>query len=129
MFLGFYDATSREFVYCNAGHLPPILIARDGTVSRLDTAGMVVGLFDGETYGESAMAMHPGDLFVAFSDGITEPENDSVEFGEERLIALIQQHRSQPLIEIAAVITDAVLQWIGTEEQPDDITVVLARAR
>lgn len=129
MFLGFYDATSRELVYCNAGHLPPILIGRNGTVSRLDTPGMVVGLFDGETYGESSMAMHPGDLFVAFSDGITEPENDSVEFGEERLIALIQQHRTQPLAEIAAAITNAVLQWIGNAEQPDDITVVLARAR
>jgi len=115
--------------YCNAGHLPPILITRDGAVSRLDTAGMVVGLFDGETYGETTMALHPGDLFVAFSDGITEPENNSEEFGEERLIALIQQHRNQPLVEIAQAITDAVLQWIGTAEQPDDITVVLARAR
>jgi len=129
MFLAFYDATSRELSYCNAGHLPPILITRDGAVSRLDTAGMVVGLFDGETYGETTMALHPGDLFVAFSDGITEPENNSEEFGEERLIALIQQHRNQPLVEIAQAITDAVLQWIGTAEQPDDITVVLARAR
>ena len=73
--------------------------------------------------------MRPGDLFVAFSDGVTEPENDSGEFGEERLIALIQEHRDQPLSRIGDVITSAVADWIGDAEQPDDVTVVLARAR
>jgi sigma-B regulation protein RsbU (phosphoserine phosphatase) len=112
-----------------AGHLPPIMLSGSGTVSRLDTSGTVVGLFDGATYGESTVAMQPGDLFVAFSDGVTEPENDSGEFGEERLIALIQEHRVQPLSRIGDVITDAVVEWIGGAEQPDDVTVVLARAR
>jgi sigma-B regulation protein RsbU (phosphoserine phosphatase) len=70
----------------------------------------------------------PGDLFVAFSDGVTEPENTSEEFGEDRLIALIQEQRDQPLADIGTVITNAVADWIGDEEQPDDVTVVLARA-
>jgi sigma-B regulation protein RsbU (phosphoserine phosphatase) len=69
------------------------------------------------------------NLFVAFSDGVTEPENDSGECGEERLIALIQEHRVQPLSRIGDVITDAVVEWIGGAEQSDDVTVVLARAR
>lgn len=129
MFLGCYDATARELTYCNAGHLPPIMLSVDGRVSRLDTSGTVAGLFDGATYDESTTSMQPGDLFVAFSDGVTEPENDSSEFGEERLIALIQAHRDQPLSRIGDVITDAVVEWIGGAEQPDDVTVVLARAR
>jgi sigma-B regulation protein RsbU (phosphoserine phosphatase) len=90
MFLGCYDARSRELKYSNAGHLPPILLKADGSVRRLDTSGTVVGLFDGATYDESTIAMQPGDLLVAFSDGVTEPENESGEFGEERLIALVQ---------------------------------------
>jgi phosphoserine phosphatase RsbU/P len=129
MFLGCYDATASELTYCNAGHLPPMMLNGDGRVSRLDTSGTVAGLFDGATYAESTISMKPGDLFVAFSDGVTEPENDSGEFGEERLIALIQAHRDQPLSRIGDVITDAVGKWIGSAEQPDDVTVVLARAR
>jgi sigma-B regulation protein RsbU (phosphoserine phosphatase) len=73
--------------------------------------------------------MQPGDIFVAFTDGVTEPENGSVEFGEERLIELIRRHRDQPLPDIGNVITAAVAEWIGDAEQPDDVTVVLARAR
>jgi hypothetical protein len=57
-----------------------------------------------------------------------EPEHDSGEFGEERLITWIQEHRDQPLPGIAYVVTSTVTDWIGDAEQPDDVTVVLARA-
>jgi len=129
MFLGCYDATVRELKYCNAGHLPPIMLRGNGEVSRLETSGTVVGLFDGATYDESTIAMQPGDIFVAFSDGVTEPESESGEFGEDRLIELIQEHRHQPLSRIGDVITGSVADWIGDAEQPDDVTIVLARAR
>jgi sigma-B regulation protein RsbU (phosphoserine phosphatase) len=128
MFLGCYDTTRRELKYCNAGHPPPIMLRRNGKVSRLETSGTVVGLFDGATYDESTIAIQSGDLFVAFSDGVTEPENESGEFGEERLIKLISEHRLEPLSRIAATIIGSVADWIGGAEQPDDITVVLARA-
>jgi sigma-B regulation protein RsbU (phosphoserine phosphatase) len=129
MFLACYDATVRELRYCNAGHPPPIMLSENGTVSRLEISGTVVGLFDGATYDESTITMQPGDLFVAFSDGVTESENDSGEFGEKRLIALIQEHREKPLSQIGDLITGAVAEWIGDTEQPDDVTAVLARAR
>jgi sigma-B regulation protein RsbU (phosphoserine phosphatase) len=129
MFVGCYDATARELTYCNAGHPPPIMFSVDGRISRLEASGTVAGLFDDATYDESTIPMRSGDLLVAFSDGVTEPENDSAEFGEERLIALIQEHRDEPLSRIGQAITDAVAEWIGSAEQPDDITVVLARAR
>lgn len=129
MFLACYDATLRELTYCNAGHLPPILLRGNGTICRLTESGTVVGLLDAAAYEDSSITMQPGDLFVAFSDGVTEPENDSCEFGEERLIALIQEHRGQSLAQIGDAITGAVARWIGDAEQPDDTTVVLARAR
>jgi sigma-B regulation protein RsbU (phosphoserine phosphatase) len=129
MLLGCYDAAARELTYCNAGHPPPIMLRGNGGVSRLETSGTVVGLFDGATYDESRIAMQPGDILVAFTDGVTEPENESGEFGEERLIELIQEHRQEPLSQIGAAITGAVADWIGDAEQPDDVTVVLARAR
>lgn len=129
MFLGCYDGNTRTLNYSNAGHLPPILVCSDGSVQRLEVSGTVVGLFDGMTYGESSLPMQPGDIFVAFSDGVTEPENEFGEFGEDRLIDLIRAHRDQPLARISEVLTSAVEDWIGGEEQPDDVTLVLARAR
>ena len=89
----------------------------------------MVGLFDGMSYEESRIPMQPGDIFVAFSDGVTEPENEFGEFGEERLVELIRVHRDQPLSRISDVVTGAVADWIGGNEQPDDVTLVLARAR
>ena len=129
LFVSNYDGHSRRLTYTNAGHLPPVLISHDGGVSRLDCGGTVVGLFDGMSYEESSIELHPGDLFLAFSDGITEPENDFGEFGEERLINLVRDYRHESLARIAEVVTAAVDDWIGGGEQPDDLTLVLARAR
>ncbi len=129
MFLACYDARTRLLTYSNAGHLPPLLLDGDGGVRRLETSGTVVGLFDGMSYTKSSVAMQPGDIFVGYSDGITEPENEFGEFGEERLIELISLNRDQPLSRISEVVTTAVADWIAGGEQPDDVTLVLARAR
>jgi len=129
LFLGVYDGHSRAFTYSNAGHLPPIILAHDGSLRRLDTPGLVVGLFDDQGYEERTIDLVPGDIFLAFSDGVTEPENEFGEFGEERLIEIVRDHRHLPLARIAEMVTSAVTEWIGANEQPDDITIVLARAR
>lgn len=127
LFLGFYDDINHRLTYANAGHLPPIVVARDGTVRRLETGGTVVGLFPDREYQEETVELYPGDMFIAFSDGITEPENEFGEFGEERLIETVAAYRHLPLERITEHVIAAVQDWIGSTEQPDDITVVLAR--
>jgi sigma-B regulation protein RsbU (phosphoserine phosphatase) len=129
LFLAIYDGRSHRLTYSNGGHLPPILIGEDGTVRRLEAGGTVIGLFDNITYDEGAVEMHPGEIFLAYSDGVTEPENEFGEFGEERLIDLVRTNRRLPLVQISETVTSAVDDWIGDNEQPDDITLVLARAR
>jgi phosphoserine phosphatase RsbU/P len=129
LFLGLYDGVGRHLTYSNAGHLPPVLMAEDGAVRRLDAGGTVVGLFDGEKYEENTVDLKRGELFLAFSDGVTEPENDFGEFGEGRLVDLVRANRHLSLDRISEVVTNAVYEWIGANEQPDDVTLVLARAR
>ncbi len=129
LFLGIYDGRSHRLTYSNGGHLPPILVSKDGTVRRLEAGGTVVGLFDDMTYEEGCVEMHPGEIFLAYSDGVTEPENDFGEFGEARLIDLVRENRDSPLPQISQIVTTAVDDWIGDNEQPDDVTLVLARAR
>jgi sigma-B regulation protein RsbU (phosphoserine phosphatase) len=129
LFLGIYDGHSHRLTYSNGGHLPPILIAKDGGIRRLEAGGTVVGLFDNMIYDEDSVDMHPGEIFVAYSDGVTEPENDFGEFGEQRLIDLVRENQHLPLVRISEIVSAAVYDWIGANEQPDDITLVLARAR
>jgi len=129
LFLGLYDGRARRLTYSNGGHLPPILIGQDGAVRRLEAGGTVVGLFDGMTYDEETVEMNPGEVFLAYSDGVTEPENDFGEFGEQRLIDLVRENREKALPLISQIVTAAVDTWIGDKEQPDDVTLVLARPR
>jgi len=129
LFLAVYDGRLHRLTYSNGGHLPPLLIAQDGAVRRLEAGGTVVGLFDNMTYDEDSVDMHPGEIFLAYSDGVSEPENEFGEFGEERLIDLVRENRRLPLLQISQTVTQAVDDWIGDQEQPDDITLVLARAR
>jgi sigma-B regulation protein RsbU (phosphoserine phosphatase) len=129
MFLGIYDGETGELNYCNAGHLPPMILAADGSIRHLNVGGSVVGLLDGLQYNESAVKLQHGDIFIAYSDGITEPENEFGEFGEERLLQLVRENQHLPLQRICDLAVAAVKDWIGGEEQPDDITIVLARLR
>jgi sigma-B regulation protein RsbU (phosphoserine phosphatase) len=129
LFLAAYDGEERRLTFSNAGHLPPMLLGENGSIRRLEDGGTVVGLFDDIRYDEGSAQMRPGDIFLAYSDGVTEPENDFGEFGEPRLIDLVQENRDLPLNRIAEIVTAAVDDWIGSAEQPDDVTLVLARAR
>src|SRR5438132_9143036 len=129
LFLGMYEDGERMLIYCNGGHLPPIILGEDGSLRRLDQGGTVVGLFEQVSYDEAEVHLHCGEIFLAYSDGVTEPENDFGEFGERRLIELVQENRHLPLARISEIVTAAVDDWIGANEQPDDVTLVLARAR
>ncbi len=127
LFLAHYDSASSMLTYSNAGQLPPLVLGRDGTIRRLDQGGTVVGLMDGMHYDEDRFQMRPGDIMVAYSDGVTEPENDFGEFGEARLMEVVSRYRDHPLHVISSQVMQALDAWIGAEEQPDDITLVLAR--
>jgi sigma-B regulation protein RsbU (phosphoserine phosphatase) len=129
LFLGIYDGPTRRLTYANGGHLPPILISEDGSSQLLSCGGTVVGLFDNLSFPEATVQLRPGDVLVAYSDGVTEPEDDYGEFGEERLIQLVRENRHLPLERITDIVIAAVADWIGDNEQPDDVTLVLARAR
>ena len=127
LFLAHYDAETARLTYSNAGHLAPLVLGLDGKVRRLECGGTVVGLMDGMRYDEGRIQMKSGDILVAYSDGVTEPENDFGEFGEARLMEVVARYRDQPLHVISAQVMLALDAWIGAEEQPDDITLVLAR--
>lgn len=127
-FYGIYDARTRELTYTNAGHLPPVLFRRD-QMERLRQGGTVVGMFSPMEYEQAVVRLDPGDLFFAFTDGLTEPENIyGEEFGEERLLAVVRRALHGPLHSLADEIYGSVADWTGVPELQDDMTLLVARA-
>ena len=89
-------APDGRLTYCNAGHNPPILVGRSG-VRRLETGGLILGLFPHAIYEEETLQLEDGDTLVVFSDGVTEALNAAGdEFGEERLLPCIERAPRQP---------------------------------
>jgi sigma-B regulation protein RsbU (phosphoserine phosphatase) len=127
LFLAHYNANTRKLLYANAGQLPPFVLCANGAVRRLDRGGSVIGLLNNLEYEEGTVTLDPGDILIAYSDGVTEPENEFGEFGEERLIEMVKRHRHLPLAAISLQVMQSLRAWIGDQEQPDDITLVLAR--
>ena len=126
-FFGVYDDHSRVLTYTNAGHLQPLLL-RDGTSQLLEVTGTVVGAFPMIRYEEQSITLQAGDLLVAYTDGITEPENAyGEEFGAERLAETALRFQNSEPKEIVAKIMEAVTHWSTAPEFPDDMTVVIAK--
>jgi phosphoserine phosphatase RsbU/P len=126
-FYAVFDVNSRMLTYTNAGHLAPFFVCRD-EVQELSEGGTVIGMFEDIPYTQGSIKVEPGSLLVAFSDGLTEPENVyGEEFGMHRLKEEILRQRSMPPQRIAENLIAAAEQWAGTPEQADDITVVIAR--
>lgn len=126
-YFGLYNDEDRTLTYTNAGHLPPILM-RDGAAQHLEVTGTVVGAFPFAAYEEKTIALRRGDLLVAFTDGIVEPENEYGEpFGEDRLVDLLMRYGQRESKEIIARVMETVEQWTGTAELFDDMTLLLAR--
>ena len=127
LYFGLYNDAEGMLTYTNAGHLPPILV-HSGVPSKLEVTGTVVGAFPVCRYEERQVILAPGDLLVAYTDGITEPENAYGEmFGEERLMDLLVKYQNADATEIIARSIEAVKLWAASPEQEDDMTMVVAR--
>jgi phosphoserine phosphatase RsbU/P len=129
LFLAYYDGASSQLTYSCGGQLPPLILRHDDSVTQLGCGGTVVGLLEHAAYEQGVETLNSGDILIAYSDGVTEPENDFGEFGEDRLIDVVRRHRHLPLEAISEQVMQSLRNWIGGQEQPDDITLVLARQR
>jgi serine phosphatase RsbU (regulator of sigma subunit) len=116
-----------RLTYCNAGHNPPLLIARDG-ISRLETGGLILGVFPQAIYAQGTLTLAPGDLLVMFSDGVTESFNAAGEqFGEERLRTCLEANRQCSPAELLERLLSAVRSFALDAPQHDDVTALVLR--
>ena len=127
-FWGIYDRSDGRVRYVNAGHNYPFLVRADGAVERLETGGVLLGVLAGMPYDEGETALDSGDTLVLFTDGVTEawsaldPDD---EFGEDRLLATISDHRTAPAASLLEAIRADVEDFTGGGTLDDDLTLVV----
>lgn len=127
-FLGTLDPASGRLRYANAGHLPGLVLSRDGEPRWLARTGLPLGLLPGSSYAPAETELGAGDLLVLYTDGYTEAENlQAEEFGQDRLLAACAGLRSSPLPAFAAALDAALDTFTGDTALSDDRTLLLLR--
>jgi sigma-B regulation protein RsbU (phosphoserine phosphatase) len=131
-FYGQYNPTTRQLKYVNAGHNPPMLFhgtVKDLRLSRLETGGTVVGLLESFPYEQGSVSIEPGDVFVAFTDGISESMNSAdEEWGEKALIETVKACSGLSPSQTIIRIMQAADAFVAGAKQHDDMTLVVLRA-
>jgi len=126
VFLAILDLRTGQFSYANAGHNPPYIKRRDGTLDRLDQFhGPVIGAVEDLSYQEGSGCLSLGDMFFLFTDGVTEAMNRQKQlYGEERLVDLLssRDHKSAESLTLAVV--DDVQDFEAGADQADDVTIL-----
>jgi serine phosphatase RsbU (regulator of sigma subunit) len=124
-FFGILDPEG-NCTYTNAGHNPPFVLGRDGSLQELTEGGMVMGLFADAQYESRTIPLKPGDHLVLYTDGVLEARNTAgEEFGEDRLRALLRESRLCTTSEILARLQEAITTFSANTPQHDDITMMV----
>ena len=119
-----YDPRSGAVEYCSCGHLPALIRRPGGAVETLPGGGLPVGLFEPMNMVVRETQLHPGDLFLLYTDGVTEAEDpEAAQFGEDRLERLLaKKGHGASSSQWIARIEAAVREFARGRSQFDDIT-------
>jgi sigma-B regulation protein RsbU (phosphoserine phosphatase) len=127
LFYAHLDGPERRLRYVSAGHNPPFVLHADGTHDRLTEGGLVLGVFTNQTFKSDAIRLRTGDRMVLFTDGVTEACNsEDDEFGEERLLEVLQENRNRTATEIQKKILQSVTEFSRAPWRDDATLLVVA---
>ncbi|HVN76479.1 MAG TPA: PP2C family protein-serine/threonine phosphatase [Thermoanaerobaculaceae bacterium] len=128
LFLAELEITG-NLIFVNAGHVLPFILHRQGEIEYLREGGIVLGPSPNATYRRGFAQLHPGDLLVLYTDGITECHHlrTDEEFGVARLQRLVTRHADRPAAEIVQTVFQAVARYAGTPIPEDDQTLVVVK--
>ena len=128
LFYGVYQPLTGELTYVSAGHMPPLILRRDGHVDRLSDGGIALGMFEHSAYTTGRAVIQPDELVAVYSDGITEAENPAgTPFDEIGLETALKNNGTSSLSAIGAAVERAVEQHTDARRFSDDLTILLLR--
>ena len=127
-FLAEYDPESRTLTYVNAGHNPPILRRRSGSLERLEAGGIPLGILEKATYTAGSTVLQSGDWLVVFTDGVVEAEDTKGdEYGEQRLLFVLHTGTHLTPGMLLQNITADLDRFVAGAPQHDDVTCLLVK--
>jgi sigma-B regulation protein RsbU (phosphoserine phosphatase) len=127
-FLAEFSSTSKNLTYINAGHNAPILQHRSGSIDRLSTGGVPLGILPHGEYQSGNIVLESGDCLVIFTDGLVEAVNElEEEYGEQRLLNLLQLGVASTPDELLRRMMSHVDIFVGPTPQHDDITCMVVK--
>jgi len=129
VFYAIYNIKTGFVSYSNAGHNPPHLLRKDGSVSELPMSkNTIMGVIDGLEYQENHIQLEQGDTLVMFTDGVNEATNAKLEeFGPERFDCILQQNANNSCQQIVEAVRAGIKDFVGEAEQSDDITMLVVK--
>ena len=129
VFYAIYNIKTGYVSYSNAGHNPPHLLRKDGSVSELPMSkNTIMGVIDGLEYQENHIQLEQGDTLVMFTDGVNEATNAKLEeFGPERFDCILQQNANNSCQQIVEAVRAGIKDFVGEAEQSDDITMLVVK--
>ncbi len=127
LFYAHLDGPARQLRYVSAGHNPPFVLHRDGSHERLREGGLVLGVFANQSFKSGTVELQSGDRMVLYTDGVTEASNsEDEEFGEDRVLQVLQQDPTRTAVEIQKNILQAAAQFSRGPWQDDATLLVIA---
>jgi phosphoserine phosphatase RsbU/P len=127
-FIAEFEVASRTLTYINAGHNVPILRRSAGVIERLTNGGLPLGILAAAEYEAGQVVLQSGDWLTVFTDGLVEAENNTgAEFGEERLLPILENNPATTPDELLARIMASLDTFVGETPQHDDVTCMLIK--
>ena len=130
LFVAKYNLTTKVFTYVNAGHNPPLVLSKDGSISMLKIGCTGLGMLeDLRKVKEGVISIEPGTLVFCYTDGVVEQENEAgEEFGVNRLKEILQKKaHTLKIKEVNDLIIESVKAHKGTQAYVDDIALLTCR--
>ena len=130
LFYGIANLADMTFIYCNAGHPPPLLCRETGEIVILDTGGMIAGSFKNATFDDGRIYLEKGDVLILYTDGLIERSTDRMEsetFGQEKLEKALKECHLWTPERIKEHLIKLWNSYIGEEDQEDDVTLIVVK--
>lgn len=127
-FYGVFDERRQTFTYCNAGHNPPLLLRKSGSLEELAAGGILLGAFPESRYEEGHTWLRPGDCLLFYTDGLTEAAGmDGRELGQEKLRRLLPEIVESSASEIVQKLIAWASLHLGAGPPEDDISLIVMK--
>lgn len=127
---GYYDRSQGQFAYINAGHMPLLVMRRDGSLESFPDSDPVVGVLPDLPFRIHQVPLETGDSIFLYTDGVTECWNPAQEmYGEERMSDALRACAGQSPEQIVQTMAAQLATYRGQAEQSDDITTVVLTPR